>query len=142
MSTPLSRTALLVKKSVVVSVSTFFQFNSTRYLFVSFEVFLTRQNCMYVPLLFGRYKFHLAKSNRDINQDQDDKIGLLATDSARIAFFQQKTGAKTSKYTTLLPKSQIQRNLNAHCLDNTLLQDVPQQNQNNECRVCELSKSG
>ena len=93
-------------------------------------------------LLFGGYKFHLAKLNRDINHGQDNKIGLLASDSVRIAFFQQKTGAKTSKCTTLLPKSQFWQNWNAHCLSNLLLQDVPQQNQNNKCRVYILSKSG
>ena len=98
--------------------------------------------CLLRPLLFGGYKFHLAKLNQDINHGQDNKIGLLASDSVRIAFFQQKTGGKTLKCTTLLPKSQFWQNWNAHCLSNLLLQDVPQQNQNNKCRVHKLSKSG
>ena len=45
---------------------------------------------VFYSLLFGVYKFHLAKLNQDINHGQDNKIGLLASDSARIAFFQQK----------------------------------------------------
>ena len=98
--------------------------------------------CLLRPLLFGGYKFHLAKLNQDINLVQDYKIGRLASDSVRIAFFNKKTSAKTSKCTTLLPKSQFWQIWNAHCLSNLLLQDVLQQNQNNKCRVHILSKSG
>ena len=50
----------------------------------------TLQTVQYKTLLFGGYKFHLAKLNQDINHGQENKIGLLASDSVRIAFFNKK----------------------------------------------------
>ena len=45
---------------------------------------------VFYSLLFDVYKFHLAKLNQDINHGQENKIGLLASDSVRIAFFNKK----------------------------------------------------
>ena len=84
----------------------FYYLNKGKFIGLSNEISFI---LIFLALLFGRYKFHLAKFNRDINLYPNNKIGLLTSDSARIVILSQKTGAKPSKYTTLQPKDQFLR---------------------------------